>query len=289
MYYVMMDFEWNTAYAYKRKGFINEIIEIGAVIFEYDNGLKIIDRYSEFIKPKVSKKLTGRVKELTHISNNDLTTGIPFAQAMFELTSLIGSEDHTVMTWGTTDVTTLLDNCRYFMGIDNIPFLKNYMDAQSFCQKELGIGGGNQISLSAAAEKAGIDVSEFSAHRAYEDSMVAALCLEKCFDADAIAKSTSVCDEAFYRKITFKKHRITDQNDPNVHLDSIRAFCQDCSTELQSSSKWRLKYGGTFYSVYKCPHCGRSYTVNVTYTRYSDKVTIKQRQTPVAPKKTDGT
>ena len=32
MYYVMMDFEWNTAYAYKRSGFINEIIEIGAVV-----------------------------------------------------------------------------------------------------------------------------------------------------------------------------------------------------------------------------------------------------------------
>ena len=64
MYYVMMDFEWNTAYAYKRSGFINEIIEIGAVVFEYDNGIRIIDRYSEFIKPKVTKKLTGRVNRI---------------------------------------------------------------------------------------------------------------------------------------------------------------------------------------------------------------------------------
>ncbi|MCR5689872.1 MAG: exonuclease domain-containing protein [Clostridiales bacterium] len=285
MYYVMMDFEWNTAYAYKRSGFINEIIEIGAVVFEYDNGIRIIDRYSEFIKPKVTKKLTGRVKELTHISNTDLKTGKSFAEAIFELTSMVGRNDYTVMTWGTTDITTLLDNCRYFMGLESIPFLKNYMDAQSFCQKKLDIPGNNQISLSAAAEKAGIDISEFSAHRAYEDSMVAALCLEKCFDAEEIAKRTSVCDDAFYRKITFKKYKITDVNDPNVHLDSIKAFCPDCNKEMRCTTKWRLKFGGTFYSVYKCPVCGKTYNVNVTYTRYADKVTMKQRQTPTAPKK----
>ena len=57
--YIIMDLEWNNTYCKKKKGFMNEIIEIGAV--KLDSDLNIIDSYSVFVKPQLGKKLHARV------------------------------------------------------------------------------------------------------------------------------------------------------------------------------------------------------------------------------------
>lgn len=50
---VILDLEWNGAYSRRLHGFINEIIEFGAV--KLDAQLNITDRFSCFVKPQVTK------------------------------------------------------------------------------------------------------------------------------------------------------------------------------------------------------------------------------------------
>ena len=49
MSYVILDLEWNSAYSYKLKHFVNEIIEFGAV--RLDDELNIESTYSSLVKP----------------------------------------------------------------------------------------------------------------------------------------------------------------------------------------------------------------------------------------------
>lgn len=51
---VVLDLEWNGAYSRKLRGFINEIIEFGAV--KLDKKMNITDRFSCFVKPQVTKR-----------------------------------------------------------------------------------------------------------------------------------------------------------------------------------------------------------------------------------------
>ena len=69
MQFVVMDLEWNNTYAKKANGYINEIIEIGAV--KLDEDLENIDTFSCIIRSQIGKKLRGTVKRLTQLTNAD--------------------------------------------------------------------------------------------------------------------------------------------------------------------------------------------------------------------------
>lgn len=80
MNFIIFDLEWNNAYNYKLKRGMNEIIEIGAV--KLDENLKVIDTFKQLIKPKLSKKLGSRFKNLTHITIDEINqSGISFENA----------------------------------------------------------------------------------------------------------------------------------------------------------------------------------------------------------------
>ena len=63
MFYVIFDLEWNNAYDYRFGKGMNEIIEIGAV--KLDEKLNIADTFKQLVKPKLSRKLSSRFKNLT--------------------------------------------------------------------------------------------------------------------------------------------------------------------------------------------------------------------------------
>ena len=110
MSYVILDLEWNTAYSKSVRKFVNEIIEFGAV--KVDGDLQILGEFSRLIAPQVKKKLSGRVKELTHLTNEDIADGDSFLAVSRSFTDFVG--DSTVMTWGTTDIHTLMENYELF-------------------------------------------------------------------------------------------------------------------------------------------------------------------------------
>lgn len=59
MQYIILDLEWNAAYSRRRQGFINEIIEFGAV--KVDGHLQVIDTFSALVRPgRLAKKSAGK-------------------------------------------------------------------------------------------------------------------------------------------------------------------------------------------------------------------------------------
>ena len=102
MQYIVMDLEWNTAYAKRYNSFFNEVIEIGAA--KLDDSFRLVDTISILVKPQISKKLRGRTKDLTHITNEDVSGGKVFEQAITEFSDWVGDEDNTFLTWGDGDI-----------------------------------------------------------------------------------------------------------------------------------------------------------------------------------------
>ena len=51
MQYVVIDLEWNNAYSKKTAGFINEIIEIGAV--KVDENFDTVDSFSCIVRSQI--------------------------------------------------------------------------------------------------------------------------------------------------------------------------------------------------------------------------------------------
>ena len=100
--YIIMDLEWNNTYCKKKKGFMNEIIEIGAV--KLNSNLDVIDTFSVFIKAQLGKKLHARVRELTNITNDDISSGTPFSQTMALFRKWSSGNDTVILTWGDTSI-----------------------------------------------------------------------------------------------------------------------------------------------------------------------------------------
>ena len=62
---VVLDLEWNGTYCKRVDGYFNEIIEIGAV--RLDKKFNIEAQFDAVIRPRVSRKLTHWVTDLTEI------------------------------------------------------------------------------------------------------------------------------------------------------------------------------------------------------------------------------
>ena len=178
MQYIVMDMEWNNAYSKKLGAFVNEIIEIGAV--KLDDSLRVLDTFSVIIKSKIGKKLRGRVKTLTHLTNEDISNGIPFEDAFSQFENWVGPEDNVFLTWGDGDIRTLVKNCEYFLNGKKPLFIRHFADLQKYCQSYTdAAASGQQLGLSAAAEKLGIDPEAFPHHRALDASKLSVVCLQK--------------------------------------------------------------------------------------------------------------
>ena len=182
MNFVIFDLEWNNAYNYKAQTGMNEIIEIGAVML--DERLQIVDTFKQLILPKVSKRLTGRFKDLTHITPDEVKqNGIPFEEAFRHFARWSVADNCVFMSWSDSDLYVLAGNYKYFSQRAHVPFMQRYADAQKYCMRFLTDNpNNNQISLAHCAEKFQISVEEENLHRALEDCYVAAACFKKVYD-----------------------------------------------------------------------------------------------------------
>lgn len=282
MNYIILDLEWNNTYCKKKKGFLNEIIEIGAV--KLNNNLQVIDTFDILIKPQLGKKLHTRVKELTNITNDDINTGIPFSQAMSNFRKWVSHEKNVILTWGDTDVRVLIENFRYFNGIGFIPFLSNYVNLQKYAQAFMNISKAEQIGLSAAAEKLGLNPADYSLHRALDDSKLTADLFKIIYNEQMLSSYTLVCDNSFYSKITFKPKVITDINSPLVDKSKMRCMCDNCGSNCERISDWRI-INQSFRGIFYCKKCKRKIRFTIRFKEYYDRVDIKTSTVPFFEKK----
>lgn len=280
MHYIILDLEWNNTYARRTKGFLNEIIEIGAVML--DDNLNTIDKFSCLVKPQVGKKLRGSVKRLTSITNEDVKNGVVFTRAMSKFRDWIGSEENVILTWGDGDIRVLIENFKYLNGIDTVPFLTNYVDIQDYVQKVLKVSKSQQLGLSAAAEMLGIDESEFFHHRALDDSKLTVECFKKTFDKDLFNATITVCDTDFYGKLAFKPKALSNINNPLVDKRMLTYKCEKCGCDGELVKPWRYS-NQYFRAIYHCPECDSFARVAVRFKKYYDHIETKKNISIIKP------
>lgn len=273
---VVLDLEWNTAYSRRLQGYINEIIEFGAV--KCGPNLKKIGTFSCFVKPQVGKHVNALVTDLTSITDENLEDGLTFTQAVSKFRKWAG--DCVVLTWSTSDVLTLIENCRYFSGRPEVPFLQTYCNLQQYVQAQVKLGLSEQVGLSKAAELLELDVSKMAHHRALDDSLMALEILRKVYDPEALKPFLEPCDEEFYRRITFKTTYISDLDNPLVDKSHLQFSCPKCGGEGQRDSRWALK-NKSFRAVFHCSQCGHRFGGRLLIKLKYEGLTVNKKTFPV--------
>lgn len=263
--------------------FINEIIEIGAV--KLDENLNTVSTFSELIKPVVSKKLRSRIKNLTHITNEDVRHGRPFKEVIGEFEKWVG-EDALVMTWGDTDIRTMQTNFKYFLNAKNIKFIKKYADLQRYCQCFINMENIQQAGLSYAAGCLEIDPEKYPHHRALDDSLLSAECFKKVFDADKLAEFIKICDKEFYARLDFKPYIIKDKNDPLIDKNLFNCYCDICGGKVETKKKWKFM-NQSFRGIFFCANCNREFRVNLRVKKFYDRLDIKRNYSEIIHTKED--
>ncbi len=277
MNYIIMDLEWNNSYMKSAERFINEIIEIGAV--KLDSKLQTVDTFSSLVRPVVSRKLRSRIKNLTHITNEDVRNGEPFSQVIKNFAEWVGDEA-LIMTWGDTDIRTLQTNFKYFLDTKNIDFITKYADLQKFCQCFINMENVQQAGLSYAAECLEIDPEKYPHHRALDDSLLSAECFKKVFDAEKLAEFVKACDKEFYARLDFKPYVIKDKNDPLIDKNLFNCYCDICGGKVETKKKWKF-INQSFRGVFFCPNCNREFRVNLRVKKFYDRLDIKRNYSEI--------
>lgn len=274
--YVVLDLEWNGSYSHMAHGFFNEIIEIGAV--KVDGAGTVRDRFHAVIKPVASRKLTALVREMTHISAEELEAdGIPFAQAVRRLTAFMDGGEAVLMTWSTTDLLVLIENCRFFFQEERIPFLSRYADLQAYCQQRLGTGTAQQLGLGRACELVGIPDEGLDAHRALDDSLLTARLFAALYEP-SFAQWIVETDAEFYRRLTFKTTYLSDIDHPLVQQSDMEFACEACGAPLRRKGDWRFR-SRAFNAVFICDTCGKTYNGRIQYKLKYEGLDIRKRLT----------
>jgi DNA polymerase III epsilon subunit-like protein len=281
MNFVVLDLEWNGAYSKRIKRFINEIIEFGAVLVDED--LNILDTFDVLIRPQVGKKISGEVSTLTSITDEDLEDGLLFMQAVNKFSKW--ARDAVVMTWGTSDILTLIENCRYFCGNGRIPFLSRYVDLQKYCESMLETEkSGQQMGLSTAAALLHVDENEFDHHRALGDSLLTLACLRKIYTPQTLKPFIQDArSDEFYNRMEFRTSTICDLRHPLIRPQHLAFYCVNCGRRARRISEWQLR-NKSFRAVFRCKHCGTEFYGRVQFKLKYEGLSVKKKITPVQEK-----
>lgn len=273
---IILDLEWNGTYSRRLKGYINEIIEFGAV--KVDETLTVIDTFHAFVRPQVGKKISGKIRSLTRLSNEDLVDGMLYMQAVSRFKKWAG--DAVLMTWGTSDLLALIENCRYFCGDGHIPFLKKYVDLQRYCESRLPTVGNMQMGLSTCAQLLGIDEEESEHHRALNDSVLSLDCFRILYQKEAFEAMVQDADDPdFYPRLTFKTVILSDWDNPLVRDADMNIFCDRCGLEAKQLDDWIVR-NKSFRADFYCENCDYRFTGRIQFKLKYDGLVVKKRNLP---------
>ena len=267
-----MDLEWNGTYSEEEGKYFNEVIEIGAV--KLDENFNEIEQYSTMIKPKISCKLTDIVKKLTNLTDEDLENGSTFQRTVEELCEFVG-DDGIVITWSDTDLHILIENCKVFFGTDTVPFVKRYLDLQKVFGSEPDRDG-IQPSLIECAGEVGIDVHEYSLHRALDDSLLCAEVLRRSRDHKNLYDfMIDTTQNNFYERFNFKSYFICDITSREIDRRELKCACKQCGKTAKRVSPFHVK-NSAFFAQFYCSDCDREYFMRIRFKKLYDGVKVNK-------------
>lgn len=283
MNYIIFDLEWNNAYSYVKKGFMNEIIEIGAV--KLNEKLEIVDTFKQLVLPKITKKLSGRCKSITNITNEELKeNGIPFADAIRDFARWSRGDGNIFMSWSNSDLYVLTNNYQTFLGNLNIDFITEYCDAQKYCMSFIERENNNQISLADCGEAFGIEIDTEKLHRALTDCCLTAECVKKVFDKEKLQHYVHDCDSSFFERLVYKPFLITKPVSELFDVYNYDLVCPACGEKMVRLKNFEC-VNKSFRCPSKCKKCGKTYWTTVRAKKTYDTVDVSQRSIEMNRKK----
>lgn len=275
MEFVILDLEWNGTYSRRLKGFINEVIEFGAV--KVDENLNIISTFSHLVRPQIGKKISGKIKTLTNLTNEQLSQGMHFMQVVSRFRKWMG--DAVLMTWGVADILTLIENFKYFCGNGKIPFLHQYINLQAYCAGLLYEDDNKLMGLSGLAERLGIDQDDIEHHRALDDSLLTLRCYRKLHDMERLKSYLQLVDNTFYDKITFKTVIVCDLSNPLIQRKDLLFTCDCCGRTAHRETDWVLK-NKSYRANFQCLNCHNRFYGRLQFKLKYDGLVVRKNILP---------
>ena len=253
---VILDLEWNTAFCKELNKYVNEIVEFGAV--KLDKKLNVTETFSTLVKPTVAKGIHPHIQKLLNIDFKELKKAeFTFPYVLDKFADFLG--DSTLLTWSNTDLHTLLDNCQLHFMDENLPFVKSFCDLQKYCEYSLGVSSSSRmLGLSSCAQILGFVEGENQSHRALDDVKLSLKCLKALYNRRHFEEFIELCDEEFYKKLTFKSKYITNINNPKIDRQQIFFDCPECNVRCVRKSKWS-KQNNSMQAYFVCPECKESF------------------------------
>ncbi|MEE0946308.1 MAG: 3'-5' exonuclease [Acutalibacteraceae bacterium] len=274
---IILDLEWDSAYSVKNQRFINQIIQIGAV--KLDLNCNIIDTFSVTVKSRLSKKLTKRFIELTGITNEMMRQGVPLSEAVEQYNNWVGKNTLT-MTWSTSDLYTIIENCRYLLTPSTKFRIEKYADLQSYVQNEMRSEGyvfSSQISLSNAAAMLSISSQGLELHRAKDDCILSVELLRRFYNTDKMQSYIKdATNPEFFRRLTFKSYTLSNIKDDNIKAENLIFKCDRCSKVAKCMTGWKYR-NGWFSANFRCVDCKRTFIGRVSFKKTYDDLVIKKK------------
>ena len=270
MDYVILDLEWNSGFCKKKQKYINEIIEFGAV--RLDENMNETEEFSMLVRPVVTKRLNSTVKRLTAIKDSELKSGVNFNYALSKFRRFLGNS--VLMSWSSSDISTLETNCEYFLGSSKLDFIDKYADLQAYCQDMLGLTEENSLSLMAAAQQMSVDTDAYKHHRAVDDCRIAAECLRKIYLRQAMMCYIRSGSELSAEKNSTRSYVSADEmfaDIGNVHFN-----CRYCGRRCRRRRKWEWK-NRYFVSEFECSVCENKFFGRVSYKLKDDNIIVNKR------------
>ena len=288
MNYIILDMEWDNAYFYKEKRFINQIIQIGAV--KLNENFDIVDTFEVVVKSDISKKVSGRFSKLTGITTDMMRSGVPLSQAV-EMYNEWSGKDTVTMTWSNSDLYSIADNEKALLSGYRF-YMEKYLDLQCFIQGELRLIGfeiNSQISLQNAAVLLDITLDNLNLHTAKDDSLLCAAILKKCYNKkrfSAFIKDTR--NPEFYKRLYFKSFYISDIKSEHIDKKYLKMRCDVCGKKAEKLTDWKFK-NRWFVADFSCKHCDKRFSGRVSFRKTYDGVIVKKRVFDINPKVKEGT
>ncbi|HAH18666.1 MULTISPECIES: 3'-5' exonuclease [Eubacterium] len=265
MDYIVMDLEWNQCPYGKgneAKGLPFEIIEIGAVKLNED--FEIIDKFSEIIKPRIYKQLHYKVKDITHITLDELYEGRSFRSVIYDFLEWCG-DDYRFVTWGTMDLRELQRNMKFYHLERVLDFPLFFYDLQkmySLCYEN----GRTKRTLSYAVEELKIDM-DIPFHRAIDDSIYTARVMKTMdfkkvqgfFSVDTFYLPRIKEEEIFIRFENYTKYvsrEFFDKEEMFRDKELTTMNCNICDKPLERRINWFSDGMKTHYCVGYCKEHG---------------------------------
>lgn len=276
MEFVILDLEWNGTYSRRLKGFINEVIEFGAV--KVDENLNIISTFSHLVRPQIGKKISGKIKTLTNLTNEQLSHGMHFMQVVSRFRKWMG--DAVLVTWGVADILTLIENFKYFCGGNGkIPFLHQYINLQAYCAGLLYNDDSKLMGLSGLAERLGIDQDDIEHHRALDDCLLTLRCYRKLHDMERLKSYIQIVDNSFYDKITFKTVIVCDLSNPLIQRKDMLFTCDCCGRIAHRETDWVLK-NKSYRANFQCLNCHNRFYGRLQFKLKYDGLVVRKNILP---------